>query len=54
MMHGFKKIIFSTVLIVVSSTIGSPLRGELTTDQIIAKARDYLGGDTQLRAVETI
>ncbi len=54
MMHEFNKIIIATVLIVVSSTTGFPLRGELTTDQIIAKARDYLGGDTQLRAVETI
>ena len=54
MMHEFNKIIIATVLIVVSSTIGFPLRGELSTDQIIAKARDYLGGDTQLRAVETI
>ena len=51
---GLNKLICSAVLILVSSAVVVPLRGELTTEQILAKAREYLGGDTQLRAVETI
>lgn len=54
MRYGSNNNIFYTVLIILSSIISSPLKGELTTEQILAKARDYLGGDAPLRAVDTI
>ena len=54
MMHGFIKLIFSAVFITILIITEAPLHGELKTDQVIAKVRSYIGGNTQLRAVQTI
>ncbi len=54
MIHGISKIACAVILLTGSITPMSSLGAEPTTDQILAMAREYLGGDVNLRAVQTI